>query len=316
MKWIVLLSLVWAAPEGHVETKESKKTKTPFIRVVESPAFVQQGRDEKETPAKAGQSLVEKASFRTGRGGQMRVQVAPNFEIVLNPDSHMEFPGIQWENGEVPSVELAEGELRWISEGGENTTTLVSKMFSLKPGNGHFLFRVEPQVPRATVLVYRGSLEFSATNAEESRLVKEGEKVSFNGMLENGEIAADLLLRGRKIPRGKLGPAEKMSEAEWGAVRAEEKRKADLEAQKKEAARKKAQTEKVAGLICVNPGAKLNQCVWQCRGGVPKRPGCEGGLCVRKRCNANGVWSEETKVVGDDDRSKCKPEPTVANCDY
>ena len=80
---------------------------------------------------------------------------------------------------------------------------------------------------------------------------------------------------------------------------------------------------KVAGAkksICSAPKAELNQCAWKCVNNPAGAKTCQTDLpevsCLRKRCNANGEWAEETRLPASY-RDQCAPSgEKVAPCDY
>lgn len=113
------------------------------------------------------------------------------------------------------------------------------------------------------------------------------------------------------VARGYMTPVYKMSEAEV--------RKLNLgtlvgRANSREIA-------SVKKMICNEPKAELNQCVWACSGNNPKgEKTCRTDLpevsCVRKRCNANGLWAEETRLPAAF-KEQCPPTShKIAPCDY
>lgn len=293
--------------------------KTPYVNSVHAPASVMQGLEGKPRAARNGEHLVEKAQLETGPGGQLGVQLFKSVSLLLESGTRVILPGILREEGRVPRVLFDHGRLRWTSDGSDCTAELISSLFRLAPCTGDFLFVMEPGVPRAMVYVYRGEIEFSAANAEVSRVVKEGEKVAFTGVLENGEVAADILLRGKKIPRGQLGPVEKMTAAEWGSIKAEARKK-EIKNQKVKADQLKQKLkDQKEGVICSKPVGKLNECAWVCEGASGRGGGCpvaQGARCVRKRCNANGLWADPMVLSADDGARRCKRVPVVGKCDY
>ena len=74
------------------------------------------------------------------------------------------------------------------------------------------------------------------------------------------------------------------------------------------------------GSICTNPEAQFNMCSWSCHNNPKGEKRCRTDLktvsCLRKRCNANGEWSEENRLPAS--RSgHCEAKGIkVAPCDY
>ncbi len=112
--------------------------------------------------------------------------------------------------------------------------------------------------------VLEGFLEFSALNGEEHIKVKAGERGIFQGVIEGGEIAYDILLKGKKIPKGQLLAVKPIDSKEMAKVaEAEKKRLKDIE-RKKQNEMARASKSKRPGAICEGPSGKLNECVWLC----------------------------------------------------
>ena len=73
-------------------------------------------------------------------------------------------------------------------------------------------------------------------------------------------------------------------------------------------------------VICSAPKAELNQCSWTCQNNPKGEKNCRTDLsevsCVRRRCNANGKWAEESRLPASS-REQCQPTgQKVAPCDY
>lgn len=52
--------------------------------------------------------------------------------------------------------------------------------------------------------------------------------------------------------------------------------------------------------VCQAPQGDINQCYWTCQNNPPGEARCRTDLsqvsCVRRRCNANGLWADETRL--------------------
>jgi hypothetical protein len=72
--------------------------------------------------------------------------------------------------------------------------------------------------------------------------------------------------------------------------------------------------------ICSQPSAKLNQCSWTCENNPSGASSCRTDLqqvrCVRKRCNANGTWAEETRLPSNASETCSGSKTVVGPCDY
>jgi hypothetical protein len=72
--------------------------------------------------------------------------------------------------------------------------------------------------------------------------------------------------------------------------------------------------------ICATPKGDFNQCLWTCENNPAKEKRCRTDLpnvnCVRKRCNANGRWAEETRLPAAYYDMCDGSRATVKQCDY
>jgi len=158
--------------------------------------------------------------------------------------------------------------------------------------------------------------------AENSALVGAGQKVQFQGVLENNEIVYDILLKGKKIPRGKLGLVQAFSEQEKSLYsEARLKKEAEVRHKKAVAAKRALEKPRDKDAVCAGPEARLNQCAWICENNPKKeKKSCRLELaevkCLRKRCNANGEWAESTEVQKEKAAGLCGVHPLVKECDY
>jgi hypothetical protein len=280
-------------------------------------------KDKKDGKLKAKHVLIEQASLETGDKSQVLVKIDESRTLRLLANSRVEFPSISWETGDTPVILLKYGSIRWLEFAGKKyNIALRSDLFEFISPVGDVVLTYDPKTAMAEVKVIKGSMEFAAMNAEDSALVASGQKVSFQGVRENDEIVYDVLLKGKKIPRGKLGLVQPFSAEEknlYSEVRL--KKEAEVLRQKEVAEKKAHEKTHDKNAICSAPEGRLNQCAWVCENNPKKeKETCqqerEGVQCLRKRCNANGEWAEPTLVPKDKTRSLCGVHPVVKECDY
>lgn len=82
----------------------------------------------------------------------------------------------------------------------------------------------------------------------------------------------------------------------------------------------KGQRDIASHPICAKPTGRFNQCAWRCVGNPAHEKHCRTDLpnvaCMRTRCNANGVWADETQLPTKFSHI-CAPEKEkVGPCDY
>ncbi len=296
------------------------KSDYPLVISSTGKAFVTEV-DGKKNPVKAKALLRGKAHFQTSAGAMVRIQWDAQRELTIMENTDLSIPAIAWETGEAPLLVLKSGAIRWHSKEAGYQVALRSDLYEFIAPNADFILSMQPDQAKAVLKVLKGKMNFSAMNAEESVSVGAGYQVAFQGVLEEGAIAYDILLMGKKIPRGRLTAVTEMDQGEYAAFLDAEKmiqKNADMQKAKAKAV---VEQKKRTGVICSEPDAKLNECVWTCEGN-PKseKKVCavskKGVQCVRKRCNANGEWAEAVALEGVKAESLCKVKPVVAPCDY
>lgn len=322
---LLLLFPLWAGAQKEITTvavATPSKAATPRLESLRGQVWVQAARDEKLRPAKVGELLREKALLETGLQGSVVLLFSEGRRLEIKSQSRVNLPGISWENGEAPLLLFEKGQIRWRQpQSVLNPMRVSSKLFEFELPSGDFVLEFDPLTPRARAWVWQGEMNFGATNAEQQVRLKSGETAEFVGVLEEGEIAMDVLLRGRRIPRGQLSPARSMTEAEKKPF-LEEQKQVEQKVQKARALRKQQEIfDQREGLICSSPKAKLNECAWTCEGAKKGAKNCSlesvGVSCVRRRCNANGVWAEVTTLTAAEGKGRCTTIlPKVGPCDY
>lgn len=297
--------------------------KYPMISEWSGQAWVT-SKDGKRTQIKAKQTIRDKALFETSLSGYVKVQLDEIRTFTVLSGSEVSIPVISLERGEAPILILKSGSFRWQQSDKTKASynvALRSDLFEFLAPAGDYIFTMEPSRAFAGVKVISGSMEFSALNGEESAQVQAGQQVGFQGVLEGKEIAYDVLLQGKKIPRGKLTPVIPLEKKEASQFADEEKAHQKKEKARAAAEQKRLESIRKEGRICVDPPAKFNECAWICVGN-PKneKKHCltqkEGVSCVRRRCNANGDWADETVLDAEKGGSICTPKAVVAPCDY
>lgn len=137
-----------------------------------------------------------------------------------------------------------------------------------------------------------GSVRFSGLNASEAHELGRGEGAAF--VVANDKTNKDMsefIEKGRLMPKYKI-PAEKLRDLEYDS-------RVDVARRKKSAGSTDIE-------ICDKPKAFLNQCAWQ----------KVGADCIRRRCNANGQWAEDTKISPKAADACPASGFTVKDCDY
>lgn len=241
--------------------------------------------------------LHEKAYFKTAANGIIRIDLDPNSYAIITENSELEFPVIEWGSGNVQDLILKSGKIFYscIKTCERNIRTALSYE---RYGPGQYFLEINPQVPFVKGSVLHGQMLFRGLEVEESKLLSAGEQARFLGKIEGGEIQYDVLLKGRKIARGKLEMLPPMTQSEIATYEKAFDFKG-VEIKKK----KQIQAARTKDQICDKPFGRLNECVWQ----------LEKASCIRKRCFADGVWKDRFDYKG---QGPCLQIPKVQKCDY
>ncbi len=317
-------------PATSMAAEKAKALPVAQVKIVHYPQvlsysgniFIQSGLETKFRKAKVKEILREKAIIKTEANSRLDLGVDSERTLTILESSEVEIPSIAWDSGQFTEVLLRDGEIMWQQSGAPgNNITLKSPVFEVSPPIGISGFSYDEEKILAEAKIYAGAMEFSALNAETTVILTAGKSVKFKGVKEDGAVAYDVLLKGRKSPQGHLQSIESLPESvmrAYSATAVAERKRADLQ----KIIRDKAKKETLqVGQICAKPGGKLNECSWSClQNPKHEKNNClannPGVSCVRRRCNANGIWGEETTLDAGAALLKCKAKPFVTGCDY
>lgn len=316
----LLVLLGWCAVGANPPLKSTSKF--PYLTFPKGQVWVKAGKMTEKKKISQDLLLRESALIETGEKSEVYLAFAENMEVLILGESNIEIPSINWENGESSALIIKKGTIIWQQVGGATyRLPIKSELFEFFPAESHFILAFDPTRAWTEMRLLSGQMSFSALNGEESVNLKPGQKASFQGTFEDGEIAFDILLKGKKIPKGHLSKAADMSDLEKKSYSQESLKV--LKAKELER-RKKAEAKAnilLPGQVCRKPNAKFNECSWTCEGNPKSETKkCRADIatveCVRRRCNANGVWAEPTRLDRSEMSLRCGPKPRVADCDY
>ncbi len=268
---------------------------------------------DKKVPVKRGLKLRQRATIETEKNGWVQVSLTKNEFLIVGPSSRVILPHIQFEDGKVERIELQKGQLRLINHS-SGARTVITEVSRDPYSEADLLFDFDPVKKSLQLVVFEGTAQFRGLEHENYTMLSEMEQSIFRGILEEGELAYDVLLHGRRVVRGTMSEKSKADpnlKETWISVFEK------LDTQVKAA--KKAEEKKVKGAICAKPQGKLNQCVWRCENNPKsekKRCRVEKAKvkCVRERCDAQGRWSDRIEIIPS--QSPCQVAPVVRACDY
>ncbi len=301
---------------------QPKLVQYPQVLSYSGNIFINSGLDNKFRKAKLKEILREKAVIKSEANSRMDLAIDKERTLTILESTEIEIPTIAWESGNFTELTIRSGQIMWQqSQAPDNNITIKSPVFEVRPPIGITGFSYDDERALAEAKVFAGAMEFSALNAETSVILTAGKSVQFKGSKEDGEVAYDILLKGRKIPKGQLQKVENLPDAVmqiYSPKAMAQRKNSDLQKLMKAKAKKESLG---VGQICPKPGGKMNECSWSClQNPKSEKNNCladkSGVSCVRRRCNANGLWGEETVLESGAALLKCKATPFVSMCDY
>lgn len=159
-----------------------------------------------------------------------------------------------------------------------------------------------------------GNVELSSGDSTKKQTILGGQEGSFIVASNSSDVFSEEEINDF-ISRGYMTPVYKMTGTELKDLNWETDASNKIVGGRALAAKKGKAKE-----ICSEPKAQLNQCYWKCENNPKGEKRCRTDLpyvnCVRKLCNANGKWSDETRLPATF-FDKCEPQKTkVGACDY
>jgi hypothetical protein len=240
--------------------------------------------------------------LRSGEDGQARLELDPNSSLILLENSEIQIPKIDSELGLVSEVFLVKGRIRIdFKESAERSIATLISRDAFKDCEA--LFEYNPATAKLSVFVFTGALDFRGFEGERKVHVGPHQRAEFQGVLEEGAPAFDVLLKGRKVARGSLSEAQNIADPEFALL------EKSTEIQRPPPPKPPPKPKPKPGQICVSPFAKLDECVWRW---TPKTKECR-----RQRCAADGQWIDS--FVYPADQGPCEVlqrQPKVGICDF
>lgn len=322
MGFLSLMTAVVVSPQAYANKSTEDASlplvlpKYPVVGALMGDVKVVAGKTESAAEAKKGVVLREKALFRTGAESYARVDLSKDDFIFIYPNTQLDLPVIDFEHGEVEYIFLGEGEIRLVIES-DKSRVLRSPLFDDAIGRGDYFFQMKQEAARFTIEILKGSLSFRGKESEKYMPLFEKDRAFFQGVIEAGEIAYDVLMHGKRVAKGAVGKIEKIPDS-----RIEDLQKPLRTLLKTYVAPKKvvdpdAWRAKDPSTICKEPYGRLNECAWVCIGAKKGAKDCKPGggrKCLRRRCAASGQWADPYELTTKEWR--CEARPLIAPCDY
>ena len=157
-----------------------------------------------------------------------------------------------------------------------------------------------------------GAVELANPDQSQKVEVPKGTYASYVVEANSSDVFSDEEIS-EFVARGYLTPVHNMTAAEIANL--------DWETEvSNQARRQTASTKKASKYVCKSPQAEMNQCFWACQNNPKGEKNCRTDLpqvnCVRKRCNANGDWADESRLPASFHDQCGATGVRVAPCDY
>lgn len=301
--------------EVSPQKKSLKRAHVGIVVVAQGRSWVTQTHKEKPQRAKVGLKIFEKDLVETTKNGKVKILFKDKNTLNITPNSKMRIAEIKMEGGrdDRTMLDLMYGKIRSKVnkkyDGASNNYYRVRTRAAVAGVRGtDFVVSyreddgVESKVETVSgvvALVPRQShdddgdlleIEESAKRVE----IPKGAYAKF--VIDKENIATDVFTDSdiaNFVTRGYMTPVYKLTAKELKVLENE----TDFSNSRMVA----SEEEPVAGnFVCETPQAPYNYCAWTCRNNPKKQKRCRTDLpnvqCVRKRCNANGKWAEETRL--------------------
>ncbi len=301
--FMVPVDRVWAQPQLSHSTHKTPKVAPPIRVLSVKGKVVDLSLSAKVKPWTMRSKVADRLELRLEKGAETQIQLNPQMILTAYGDTDFEIPIIGWESRQFKQIKLKEGILRLQIRKPTFDFVFSTPFFEVHQPEGLWVYHVDKERALADILDLQGKLEVNILNSDDKVALKSGERISFRGVLEEGEIAYDLLLEGRKIPKGRWMEVQKITSQDHQNYSLEfERKRRDRELK----AQAHHEQHNKINAICTKPVGDLGDCIWR-----KKKEGC-----IRMRCTADGIW-KDSQVVQEGACDKMAGWTSAAKkCDY
>lgn len=316
---VLSLVLFGFSTPALAKKKSTSKAKFPIVQWVQGDAVEIEDvirvenkapmHELKEVPLRAKNILRDSVYLKVKDKSELRLILSQDAKtkqqarLILHENAEVKIPAIAWEDGRILELEIIKGSVSYVCVS-DCSLRIVTPLSNIVLPAGEYRWHMDTLKPSVRLSVYHSDQEivFKGLERDESVKLNAGQFSEFVGVLEDENISYDILLRGRRVAKGKLLAVASIAKDELNDWQQDQKKYLMKVAAEKKGSRKPSQ-------ICEKPLAELNQCMWQLDLSDKK--------CYRSRCNANGEWVERNPVEAPSSLSKpCGSVPQVLKCDY
>ncbi len=300
---------------------ESVKNSIGIVVVAQGATMVM--RQGKSYAAKIGFKIFEKDYIETGADGKIKIKFKDDNIINLVPNSKLTIEELQFDPAKESKktlLNLIYGKVRSSvkqSYNGENYYEVKTKTAVAGVRGTDFVVSYnDDDKVEAKVETISGKVELSDLKKKRKIHVPASTYASFvvekvdSGVFSESDISSF-------VAKGYLTPVFKMTQEELQKLEISTN---FMQEDSNRAIASADQPKEDGKNICASPKGDFNQCLWTCENNPSGEKRCRTDLpnvnCVRKRCNANGRWAEETRLPAAYYDMCDSAKPAVKQCDY
>jgi hypothetical protein len=227
--------------------------------------------------------------------------------ITIGPHSIIRFveKGLSLENGSVRFDMVDEGDPSWVS--------VQSEVAGVYFKGASYFVSYDIESAKFEVVIFKGEGTIQPVGRDETLVVKENSRGFFLGVMDSDGPAFDVFMKGHKATRGDFAEIERLNPMDLDLIQSKTQLASYIPP-------KVISLKPKVGEICKKPFAKFNFCLWTCVNNPKNEKKCRIDLpqvhCERKRCNANGLWSEESRLPASAKNICESSAAKISNCDY
>lgn len=266
-----------------------------------------------------GTEIFEADTIYSDHQGRVKIEFDDGNIVLLQKDSSIKIDKYELEETKRQAlIELIKGQIRNQVKKKYNGQTTKYEVHTKNAvagvrGTDFIVNYNESDQLKTDVITLLGAVQLSDSKSKESQRVESGYQASY--IERNGNEPTNVLESNGNLTAGVWTAVVKVDSKGLDSL----KLKTSIESSDG------GQNRQVASLkpkhnICNQPSGALNDCFWKCVHNPPNESKCRLDLsevqCLRKRCNANGDWAEETKVPASQGE-KCPGQGVhISTCNY
>ncbi len=259
------------------------------------------------TEAKADELFDRDFTLITGDHDFIKFKINDDYELSVFDNSKLDFVLIKDDPSSrkrayVYRIQLHKGQVFFKRINSTQTQHVVPEdvyfetdffrweLVDKRRSNIEMMVSYTPSIPKVRFCNGASDYMVKLFDHEKEIELKKGRQVSFTGQIEAGQVAFDVLLQSKKVPKGRWSVVDdcdfkELEEKETEFRLLQEKRRREFQEFQLQAQEQKRLND--AKYLCHKPYGQFNDCYWR----------FEDKICVRYRCNAEGKWASRTELL-------------------